>query len=120
MSENPANLVLRFLLELAALAALGYWGWVEHAGLSRWLWTAGAVLTAAAIWGVFRVPGDGGPPVVAVAGWVRLAIEAVFFAAATAALLAAGQRTTAILFVSIVLAHYALSYDRILRLLEAS
>jgi hypothetical protein len=30
MSKNPANLALRFVLELAALAALGYWGWTTH------------------------------------------------------------------------------------------
>ena len=56
MSENPANLALRFLLELAALAALGYWGWVAHDGASRWVWTAGLVVGAAAVWGVFRCP----------------------------------------------------------------
>jgi hypothetical protein len=119
MSENPANLALRFLLELAALAALGYWGWVAHDGASRWAWTVGLVVGVAAIWGVFRVPGDGGPPVVAVPGWVRLLIEAAVFGAATAALIAAGRTTLGVVFGGIVVAHYAISYDRIVRFLRA-
>ena len=46
MSENPVNLALRFLLELAALAALGQWGWVAHDGAARWVWTVGLVVVA--------------------------------------------------------------------------
>ncbi len=106
MSENPANLALRFLLELAALAALGYWGWVTHDGAARWVWAAGLVIGAAAVWGVFRVPGDSGPPVVAVPGWVRL-------------LIAGGRTTLGLVFSAVVVAHYAISYDRIVRFLRA-
>ena len=119
MSENPANLALRFLLELAALAALGYWGWVAHDEAARWVWTVGLVVGVAAVWGVFRVPGDGGPPVVAVPGWVRLLIEAAVFGGATAALLAAGRTTLGIVFGVIVIVQYAISYDRIVRFLRA-
>ncbi len=72
------------------------------------------------MWGVFRVPGDGGAPVVAVAGWVRLAIEAIFFTTATAALFGSGQRTAALVFAVVVIAHYLVSYDRVLRFLKAS
>jgi hypothetical protein len=119
MSDNPVNLLLRFLLELAGLTALGYWGWTQHDGAARWVWAIGAVAAAAAVWGVFRVPGDGGAPVVAVAGWVRLAIEAAFLTTATAALYASGQRTTAVVFAAVVIGHYLVSYDRVLRFLEA-
>jgi hypothetical protein len=120
VADNPLNLVLRFLLEIAGLTALGFWGWTQHEGPARWLWTVGAVVAAAAVWAVFRVPGDGGPPVVAVAGRPRLVVETAFFAAATAALLASGQRTAALVFAALVLAHYAVSYDRVMRLLETS
>ena len=75
MSENPINLGLRFVLELAALWAIGSWGWVAHAGPAKYLWSVGLVVLAAALWGVFRVPNDGGPPIVSVPGWVRLLIE---------------------------------------------
>ena len=36
MSAHPINLALRFILELAALYALGYWGWTQHDGLVDW------------------------------------------------------------------------------------
>jgi hypothetical protein len=120
MSENPLNLALRFALELAALAALGYWGWVAHAGAVRYVWVIGLVVGAAAVWGAFRVPGDGGPPVVAVPGWVRLTIEALFFGGATLTLLAAGRVTLGLAFAFIVVLHYAISYDRVLRFLGAN
>lgn len=120
MSENPLNLALRFALELAALAALGYWGWATHSGAARFVWTIAVVVGAAAVWGVFRVPGDGGPPVVAVPGWVRLMIEAVFFTGATVALFSAGQVTLGVVFAVIVVVHYAISYDRVVRFLRAA
>lgn len=120
MSENPANLLLRFLLEIAGLAALWNWGWTQHDGAARWLWAIGAVLAAAAVWGVFRVPGDGGPPIVAVSGRVRLAIEAAFFATAAAALYVAGRPTLAVAFAAPVAGHYLVSYDRVRRFLKGS
>jgi hypothetical protein len=88
--------------------------------VARWLWTAGLVVGAAAVWGVFRVPGDGGPPVVAVPGWVRLLIEAVFFGGATAGLIAAGSTTLGVVFGVIVVLHYAVSFDRVVRFLRPS
>jgi hypothetical protein len=118
VSNNPVNLALRFLLELAALAALGYWGWVSHDGVARWLWTVGLVVGVATVWGVFRVPGDGGPPVIAVPGWVRLLIEAAVFCGATAAIIAAGHTTLGVVFGVIVVVHYAVSYDRVVRFLR--
>ena len=61
------NLVLRFLLELAALVAAGYWGFGAFDGWPlRVLAGIGVPFVLAAAWGVFRVPGDGGPPVVVV------------------------------------------------------
>ena len=32
MSAHPLNLALRFLLELAAWASMGYWGWKRGTG----------------------------------------------------------------------------------------
>jgi len=55
--HHQANLVLRFVLELCALAALFYWGWWSgegtFAGLALGL---GAVLLAAVFWGLFAAP----------------------------------------------------------------
>jgi hypothetical protein len=51
-----ANDGLRFLLELAALISLGYWGFAEHDGVSQWLPGLGAPLVAEAVWGAFVAP----------------------------------------------------------------
>lgn len=32
MSQHPLNLALRFLLEIAASVAIGYWGWHQAEG----------------------------------------------------------------------------------------
>ena len=73
----------------------------------------GLPLLAAAIWGIFRVPGDGGAPKVRIPGILRLAIEVVFFGFATWALFDSGLETTAWIFGGITLLHYILSYDRV-------
>lgn len=114
MSNNPINLGVRFMLELAGLVAMGYWGWTQHTGLLRWALMLGVPLAAAALWGIFRVPDDPGVPPVKVPGVVRLALEAAFFGLAVVLLLAADQRTAALILGGIVLVHYAVSYDRVI------
>jgi hypothetical protein len=118
MGQNPINLALRFFLELAALYFIGYWGWTQHDGVLRYLLAFGLPLLAAFIWGVFRVPGDGGAPRVRVSGVVRLLIEVVFFGFATWGLFDAGAMTIGRIFGGITLLHYIISYDRILWLLK--
>lgn len=118
MSNHPLNLALRFILEIVGLLALGYWGWTQHSGLARWLWTLGLPLLAAVLWGVFRVPDDPGPATVAVPGFVRLLLEALFFGGAVAALYFAQRPTWALVLGVIVVLHYLVSYDRVLWLLR--
>lgn len=121
MSQNPINLGLRFFLEIAALVAIGYWAWHQTAGLIRFLLVLGLPLIAAAAWGTFRVPGDAsasGQAPVPVPGLVRLLLEAALFASAIWGLAGAGQPSLALIFALVLLAHYALSYDRILWLLK--
>lgn len=113
MAQNPVNLALRFILELAALYFIGRWGWTQFDGGLRVLLAIGLPLLAAAIWGIFRVPGDGGTPRVRVPGSLRLVIEAVFFSFATWCLFDSGLQTTAWIFGGITLLHYIISYDRI-------
>jgi hypothetical protein len=113
MSQNPINLVLRFVLELCMLAALAYGGWTLVPFPACY---AAAVLlpaAGAAAWGIFRVPGDGGEPRVVVSGRVRLALEAGLFALATALLAAAGRPYLSLAFAAVTIAHYAASHDRI-------
>ena len=113
MGQNPLNLALRFFLELGALYCIGYWGWTRHDGVLRYLTAFGLPLLAAVIWGVFRVPGDGGAPRVRVSGIVRLLIEAIFFGFATWGLFDAGAITAGWIFGGLTLFHYIISYDRI-------
>ena len=49
-------LTVAFASELAALAALGHWGWVTGAGAARVLLAVGAPAVAAVLWGVFAAP----------------------------------------------------------------
>lgn len=117
MGSHPLNLTLRLLLELAALFAMGYWGWTQHEGLARWFWVIGAPLIAAVLWGTFAVPNDpsrSGHAPVPTPGAVRLLLELLIFAASAIALMASQQEAAGITLAIVVLVHYAISYDRIL------
>ena len=72
MSAHPVNLALRFLLEIAALLALGHWGRQRFDGGLRYLLAVGIPLLAAVLWGTFRVNDDPGPAPVPVPGYLRL------------------------------------------------
>jgi hypothetical protein len=114
MAYHPLNLALHFLLELAALAAYVYWGWTQHEGVLRVLLAIGLPLVVAAVWGIFRVPGEPGDAPVAVSGPVRLLIEALVFGGAIVLLYAANAPSAAMIFAVIVILHYITSYDRVL------
>jgi hypothetical protein len=117
MSDRPAVLGLHFLLELAALFAVGVWGWTTHDGVQRWVWAIAPPLLLATVWAIFRVPNDGGDPIVTVPGPVRLSIEWSVMAVAVALLWASGQEAWAVVLLALVVIDYALQYDRVARLL---
>lgn len=115
MGSHPANLTLRFLLELAALAGLGFLGYLASFGWPRFLLAAALPLGAAAVWGTFAVPDDpsrSGNAPVPVAGWLRLLIELAIFGLGIAGL-ATASKTVALGVLVLVILHYALSVDRI-------
>ena len=115
MGSHPANLALRFLLELAALAGLGFLGYLLSFGWPRFLLAAALPVAAAAIWGAFAVPDDpsrSGNAPVPVAGWLRLAIELAIFGLGIAGL-ATASKTAALSVLVLVIIHYLLSVDRI-------
>lgn len=118
MNNHPINLALRFLLELAALVAMGYWGWTQHQGVWRLAWGVGLPLLAAVMWGTFRVPNDPGNAPVAVPGLVRLLLELIFFASAVWLLALAGRSWGAVILGLLVIIHYLVSYDRFFWLLK--
>lgn len=81
-----ANLALRFILELCALVALGYWGFkAGGTPITKLALGIGAPLLAAVVWGTFLAPRA------AVPGPLSLVLELGVFGSAAAALYAAGR-----------------------------
>ena len=118
------NLALRFVLELAALAAFGLWGWHQVGEGDVWLsyvLAIGLPIIAATVWGVFNVPDDpsrsGVAPVV-VPGVIRLAIELAFFALATWTLHDLNHTSLSWLLGTVVIIHYLVSYNRVIWLVK--
>ena len=107
---GPVNAAVRFGCEIAAVygIATGVWAWTGSI-------VAAIVAPVASMvaWSVFRVPGDPGPAPVAVAGFVRLAIEALVFGVGIAGVWAANGPGPAIVFSAIVVLHYATTLPRL-------
>lgn len=121
MGSHPINLAFRFLLEVAALLAIGYWGWSTSAGVLRFVLALGLPIIAAVLWGTFRVPNDAsssGKAPVPIPGILRLLLELALFAFAVWALYDAGAVQLSWVLGLAVVVHYALSYDRISWLLR--
>jgi hypothetical protein len=89
------NLGLRFLLELAALAAFGYWGF--QSGINpalRWLLGLGLPLIVALLWGLLAAPAA---PFRLTGLWYYL-FQALVFGGAVLALWASGRTMLALSF----------------------
>ena len=116
MGSHPINLALRFVLELTALVAMGFWGWKQGEGMLRVVLAFGIPIIAAVIWGVFAVPDDpsrSGSAPVPTPGVLRLALELMFFSVAAWTLYNAGAVKASWIFALVALVHYTLSYDRV-------
>jgi Protein of unknown function (DUF2568) len=96
-----ANLAVRFLLELSALAATASWGFETH-------WVLGVLAPAAVIvvWLLFLAP----KRKIDVPKPIRLVLEFVVFGAAAVALAAAGQPELAIAFAVLAAISGTLNY----------
>jgi hypothetical protein len=97
-----ANLALRFALELAALAAVGWWGWDVGGPLLG----VAAVAAVVVVWGAFVAPKrrfDLAAP-------IRLAIELAVWLAAGAALNGVGHTALAVAFVALAVVSGALNH----------
>jgi hypothetical protein len=102
-----ANLLLRFLLELCALGALGYWGFkTANVTVAKIALGVGAPLVAAVVWGIFVSP----QAPVQLPGLLVLLLQVLVFGSAAAALAASGHRTLALVFVVIVVINAILMY----------
>jgi hypothetical protein len=120
LGSNPINLAVRFLLEMSALVALGFWGWSLADGWWSVLPGLGIPLLAAAAWGTFAVlndPSRSGRAPIPVPGWARLALEVAFFGFAVWALFDLESEVLGWILGVAVIGHYAISYDRIVWLL---
>ncbi|GAB3832147.1 YrdB family protein [Dactylosporangium cerinum] len=94
-----ANELLAFILELVALACLGYWGLeIGDTVLIKGALAIGAPLLAAALWGMFAAPRARYK--VSLAG--QLAVKALVFGAAAVALFATGQPALGAVFIMVV------------------
>jgi hypothetical protein len=92
------NLTVAFLLELCALAALGYWGVKTGSGpLTRTALGVGAPLLAAVLWGLFAAPRA--PVSIPL---VKVAVQLLVFGAAALALYATDHRALAAAFAVLV------------------
>jgi hypothetical protein len=90
---HAANEALAFLLELAMLAGLAWWGASLHASLlTRVLLAVAAPLAAAVVWGLFAAP----RPHFRMPAAGVLVVKAVVFVVTALAVYAAGQHVVAI------------------------
>jgi len=102
---KSANVGLRFVLELCALAALSYWGF--HTGdqlLLKIVLGLGAPLIAAVLWATLGAPAAQAK----LSGVLHLALEVVIFGAAIVALAKADQSELAGVFAVIFIINRAL------------
>jgi hypothetical protein len=101
-----ANLALRFVLELCALAATAYWGSTTGSGVTPWLLAIGAPAVVIAVWALFVSP----KATVELRPPLRLAIEFLVFGAAALGLAAAGRPTLAVAFAIVAAISGTLNY----------
>lgn len=100
-----ASLTLQFLLELAALAAYGYWGYdTGSSSLAHVALVIAVPAAAAIVWGLFGSP----KAPYHLSGVRRLLLEVVFFGLAAVALVVSGHLVLGVAFAAIVAANVAL------------
>jgi Protein of unknown function (DUF2568) len=98
------NLALAFLLELAALAALAYWGYCTgNSTFTSLLLSIGIPLIAAILWGLFAAPRANYPNPL-----LKIAVKVLVFGAAFFALIDKDQTLLAILFGVLVIGNLLL------------
>jgi hypothetical protein len=82
------NLLVRFLLELCMLAAVGYWGFKVHSGwTTKIIFGIGLPILIAAVWGLFVAP----KAIYPLSGASHVAISLLLLSAGAVALFAAGK-----------------------------
>jgi hypothetical protein len=91
-----ANLLLRFIVELAALAGLAFWGWTAgHSTTGQWVLAVATPTVAAWVWGMYAAPASSHR----LAGPARLTVEWLVLGGAAVATAVAGLPGAALAFV---------------------
>jgi hypothetical protein len=97
-------LLVRFLIELAALGAVGYWGFkTGDSTLMQWVLGVGAPLLVAVVWGMFIAP----KATVEVPKPMWIGLQVLVFGAAALALAAVAPDQLAAIFLAVVVADSA-------------
>lgn len=112
--RQPAlHQAIRFALEVATLAAYGWWGWhLGDGGLTGIVLALLLPVLGGSIWAVFRTPGDGaGRALMPVPGPVRLVIELSLIGIAAYGVWTAGSRAAAETLLTAWGLHYAVTWE---------
>lgn len=116
MSQNPLNLAIRFLLEMAGMVGLFRLGLWLADGVVAAVLALALSLGAATAWASFNVPGDrsrsGSVPVV-VPGWVRLGVELALLGGGAVGWHLSGPTGFAWAYSTVLFFHYVASWDRV-------
>lgn len=113
---HPANLALRFLLEILALVGVGVGTWSGATGAWRYAAVVGGLGIVILAWGLFRVPGDpssGRNTPVPISGSLRILIETAVFSAGALGYASAGWTPWAVGLGIATAIHYGMSHKRI-------
>lgn len=103
---KAANLALAFLLELVAVGAFAYWGFVSAASPLNIVLAVGLAVVSIMLWGIFAAPKS----TRRLKGNALLAFKLVFFALAALALILAGSEMLGIVFAVLVVLNLILVY----------
>ncbi len=101
------NVILRFLLEILTLIAIGFWGYQRGVGtIMSFLLGIGVPLIIAVIWGLFFAPAS----TVNIPLWLKFGFEVMIFGLAFVALVSMRFSTSAYIFGLAVLINQTLLY----------
>lgn len=100
------NLAILFLVELGMLAAMGYWGFYTHTGISAWLWGLGLPMAVILLWSIWAAPKSDRRLKMP----YRACFAGALFGLAAFLLYRAGQEVCAIVFMIVSLASMLTGY----------
>lgn len=123
MGTKMFNLIARFLLEVFAYVSMALMGFFLTDSFIRWGLAIFIPVTMAIPWTYINVAGDPareGKALVPVSGIIRLIIEFLYFSVAIFSAYYVMGKTIALIFISLLIIHYLISYDRVLWLLRTN